>query len=157
MPSIINMKPAYVCLFKKKKDVSIFFAIHGERLFPCHFISTLSCASAVIKWHFSKFALTALRFLKNSNLGAILLNIFFPYSQSLISISINGELKNSITFSRFCTTSFCYALFDLISIISYFFKKRNFLYSKKTEPQFCIKITVQLWLPLLDLNQRQRG
>jgi len=32
---------------------------------------------------------------------------------------------------RFCTTSFCYVIFDLTSIISYFFKKRNFLYGKK--------------------------
>ena len=47
----------------------------------------------------------------------------------------DGELKNSITFSRFCTTSFCYALFDLISIISYFFKKRTFLYRNQKSVQ----------------------
>lgn len=101
MPNIINMRINYVCLFQKKKDVSIHFAIHGERLFPCHFISTLSCASAVIKRLFFKFALTALRFLKNSNLGAILLNTLNHFHKTTRhQLSINGESKNLITLSE---------------------------------------------------------
>ena len=131
MPNIINTRINYICLFPKKKDVSIFFAIHGERLFLCHFISTHSCASVVIKWLFFKSALTALRFLKNLILGLILLNLDHFHKTTIYQLSINGEIKNSITFSEVCTTSFCYAFFDLISIISYFFKKRNFLYGKK--------------------------
>ena len=38
---------------------------------------------------------------------------------------------NIKTFVHFDIDIYSYVLFDLISIISYFFKKRNFLYGKK--------------------------
>ena len=132
MPNIINMKTAYVYLFQKKKDVSIFFAIHGERLFPCHFISTLSCASAVIKWHFFKFALTALRFLKSLILGLIPLNSDHFFKYTINQLSINGEIKNSITLSKVLHYLFLLCLFWLVFYYIILFQKTQFPIQQKT-------------------------
>ena len=131
MPNIINMKTAYVYLFQKKKDVSIFFAIHGERLFPCHFISTLSCASAVIKWHFFNFALTALRFLKNLIFGLILLNSDHFFKYTILQLWFNGESKNSITLSKVFHYLFLLCLFWLVFYYIILFQKSQFPIQRK--------------------------
>ena len=126
MPNIINTKTAYVCLFQKKKDVSISFAILGERLFPCHFILTHFCASVVIKWLFFKSALTALRFLKNLILGLILLNLDHFHKTTSYQLSINGEIKNSITFSEVLHYLFLLYLFWLDFYYIILFQKTQF-------------------------------
>lgn len=132
MPNIINMKTAYVYLFQKKKDVSIFFAIHGERLFPCHFISTLSCASAVIKWHFFNFALTALRFLKNLILELILLNSDHFFKYTILQLSFNGEIKISITLSKVLHYLFLLCLFWLVFYYIILFQKTQIPIQQKS-------------------------
>lgn len=95
-------------------------------LFSCHFISTLSCASAVIKWHFFKFDLTALRFLKNLILGLILLNSDHFFKYTIHQLSFNGEIKNSITLSKVLHYLFLLCLFWLVFYYIILFQKTQF-------------------------------
>ncbi len=93
------------------------------------------CASAVIKWHFSKFALMALRFLKNLILWLILLNSECFLKYTIHQLSINGEIKNSTTLSEVLYYLFLLCLFwlDFYYIILFQETQFGFLYSKKRQ------------------------
>ena len=155
MPNIIATKVNWAYLYQKKKDVPTPIKMLGERLFPCHFILIHSCASVGMKWLFFNFTLKALRFLKITRIWSILLNVFCSLRKPkthTIQLTDNQKTNN---FTKVCTTSFCYVFFDLALIISYFFKKRKFLYSKKAGCA-CTHVagTISLTSHLANLIQR---
>ena len=99
MLNTINTKTNYICLSKKKKDVSIIIKTHGERLFPRHFILIHYCASAVMKWLFFNFTLKALRFLKITRIWLILLNASLSLHKTKthsIQLTDNQKFNNLI-------------------------------------------------------------
>lgn len=83
--------------------------------------------------------LDCIPFFLNLNLAVILLN----HSHKPQHINFQLTEKLIINIFRFYTPSFFYTLFELISVISYFFKKRNFLYNKKSPSNHTIYSSIR--------------